>query len=67
MTAVAAGWQRPLRTGANGMIQAARQLVEAGFDPATVVEAVTTGDMTKLVHTGAYSVQLQAPTTEGAP
>jgi hypothetical protein len=40
---------------------AMRQLVEAGFDPITVVEAVTTGDMTKLKHTGNVSVQLQPP------
>ena len=40
---------------------AMRQLVEAGFEPKTVVDAVTTGDMTKLTHTGNVSVQLQPP------
>lgn len=40
---------------------AMRQLVEAGYDPGTVVAAVTTGDMTKLQHTGVFSVQLQPP------
>ena len=40
---------------------AMRQLVEAGFDPASVVDAITTGDMTKLTHTGNVSVQLQPP------
>jgi hypothetical protein len=36
-----------------------RQLVDAGFDPATVVLAVTTGDFRTLAHSGLYSVQLQ--------
>jgi phage portal protein BeeE len=36
-----------------------RQLVDGGFDPMSVVDAVTTGDMTLLVHTGNLSVQLQ--------
>ena len=43
-----------------------RQLVEAGFDPASATEAVTTGDMTKLTHTGNVSVQLQPPGTGGS-
>lgn len=41
--------------------QAIRSLVEAGYEPATVVDAVTTGDFSKLVHTGVFSVQLQPP------
>ncbi len=36
-----------------------RQLVDGGFDPTSVVAAVTTGDMSLLVHTGNLSVQLQ--------
>jgi hypothetical protein len=36
-----------------------RQLVDGGFDPVSVVDAVTTGDMTLLRHTGNLSVQLQ--------
>lgn len=36
-----------------------RQLVDGGFEPQSVVDAVTTGDMTLLVHTGNVSVQLQ--------
>lgn len=40
-----------------------RVLVDGGFDPETVVAAITSGDMTLLVHTGLPSVQLQA---EGA-
>lgn len=36
-----------------------RQLVDGGFDPQSVVDAVTTGDMTLLIHTGQLSVQLQ--------
>ena len=35
--------------------------VTAGFDPDSAVEAVTSGDLSKLVHTGLYSVQLQPP------
>lgn len=38
-----------------------RTLVDGGFDPDTVVDAVVTGDMTRLVHTGKLSVQLQSP------
>ena len=41
-----------------------RQLVDGGFDPNSVVDAVTTGDMTLLRHTGNLSVQLQ-PAGEG--
>lgn len=44
-----------------------RQLVEAGFEPSTVIDAVTTGDMTKLSHTGNVSVQLQPPGSGGTP
>lgn len=40
---------------------AIRQLVDGGFDPDTVVSAVTTGDLTQLQHTGKLSVQLQEP------
>jgi phage portal protein BeeE len=38
-----------------------RQLVDAGFKPETVVDAVTAGDLKRLVHTGLFSVQLQEP------
>ena len=40
-----------------------RTLVDGGFDPQSVIDAVTTGDMTRLAHTGTLSVQLQAPGT----
>jgi phage portal protein BeeE len=43
-----------------------RQLVDAGYEPETVVQAVSTGDMTKLKHSGLYSVQLQEPGTSAA-
>ena len=43
---------------------AIRQLVEAGFEPDSAVAAITTGDMSKLAHTGNVSVQLQ-PTGSG--
>lgn len=38
-----------------------RQLVDAGYEPDTVVAAVEAEDMTLLVHSGLYSVQLQPP------
>jgi len=34
-------------------------LISAGFEPDSAIDAVTAGDLTKLVHTGLYSVQLQ--------
>jgi phage portal protein BeeE len=34
-------------------------LVTAGYEPESVVAAVTSGDLTRLVHSGLYSVQLQ--------
>jgi phage portal protein BeeE len=40
---------------------AIRQLVEAGFDTNTVVDAISAGDMKRLSHTGLVSVQLQEP------
>lgn len=43
-----------------------RQLVDGGFDPDSVVEAVTTGDMTLLRHSGNLSVQLQPAGQTGA-
>lgn len=50
--------------------QTIRQLVEAGYDPDSVREAVLTENMALLVHTGRLSVQLQpmdAPAVEPAP
>lgn len=41
--------------------QAIKQLVEAGYEPASVIAAVTADDMSRLKHTGLYSVQLQKP------
>lgn len=38
-----------------------RTLVDGGFDPQSVIDAVTTGDMTLLQHSGSLSVQLQPP------
>jgi hypothetical protein len=38
-----------------------RTLVDGGFDPQSVIDAVTTGDMTLLTHSGTLSVQLQPP------
>ena len=41
-------------------------LIRAGFQPDSVVQAVTSGNYTVLEHTGLYSVQLQPPTPEQA-
>lgn len=38
-----------------------RTLIESGYTPESVVQAVTSGDFSKLDHTGLYSVQLQEP------
>jgi phage portal protein BeeE len=49
---------------------AMRQLIDAGFEPKTVVDAIVAGDLSRLVHTGLFSVQLQPPgttLTPGAP
>jgi hypothetical protein len=40
---------------------AIRSLADGGFDPDSVVAAVTANDMSLLVHTGRLSVQLQKP------
>jgi phage portal protein BeeE len=40
-----------------------RTLVDAGYDPATVIPAVLSENWTDLKHTGLYSVQLQPPST----
>lgn len=45
--------------------QAIRQYVDAGFEPESVVDAVNSGDLKRLAHTGLYSVQLQPPMPEG--
>lgn len=51
--------------------QAIRTLIEAGYEPDTVVAAVKAGDFTLLKHTGFVSVQLQqlggTPTPEPIP
>lgn len=41
--------------------QTMRQLIEGGYEPDSVTLAVTTGDRSKLRHTGLVSVQLQPP------
>jgi hypothetical protein len=45
---------------------AIRQLVDAGFEPETVIDAITSGDLKRLNHSGLMSVQLLPPGT-GAP
>jgi hypothetical protein len=44
-----------------------RTLSDAGFTPESVIDAVTAGDFTRLIHTGTFSVQLQPPGTVVAP
>ena len=46
--------------------QTIRTLTDAGYVPASVVEAVVTGDFTLLEHTGTFSVQLQPPSAAPA-
>jgi phage portal protein BeeE len=43
--------------------QTMRTLIDAGFAPDSVTSAVISGDLSRLVHTGLYSVQLQPPQT----
>lgn len=43
------------------------QLVNAGYEPDSVTQAVANEDMTLLQHTGLYSVQLQKPGEPGEP
>jgi hypothetical protein len=40
---------------------AANQLVSAGYDPDSIVEAIEAGDLTLLTHSGMVSVQLHSP------
>lgn len=42
-------------------------LVSAGYTPDSVVVAVETGDLTRLVHSGLYSIQLQSPGSSVPP
>jgi len=44
-----------------------RTLVDAGYTPESVVAAVKSEDWSRLIHTGLFSVQLQAPGTKAAP
>ncbi|MFI6883378.1 phage portal protein [Streptosporangium canum] len=44
-----------------------RQLVDAGYEPVSVVAAIEAEDLTLLKHSGLYSVQLQPPGTGSAP
>lgn len=44
-----------------------RQLVDAGYDPASAVAYLETGNLQELKHTGLYSVQLQRPGADTPP
>jgi len=44
-----------------------RQLVDAGYKPDSAVKAVEGENMSLLVHSGLYSVQLQPPMPDGPP
>jgi len=43
------------------------RLLDAGWESESVKEAVMTGDWSRLVHTGLFSVQLQPPQPDGPP
>jgi len=51
----------------NKQAQTIRQLVDAGYEPTSVIEAVNAEDWSRLKHSGLYSVQLQPPTTSTQP
>lgn len=45
-----------------------KQLVEAGFTPESVIDAIESNDFARLKHTGLFSIQLQEPgVTDAAP
>jgi hypothetical protein len=44
-----------------------RELINAGYEPKSVVDAVNSQDWSRLTHTGLVSVQLQAPGSTPAP
>ena len=50
----------------NVKAQAIRQLVDAGYDPLSVIDAVENDDFGRLQHSGLFSVQLQ-PALDGTP
>jgi hypothetical protein len=52
---------------ANSRALTIKTYVEAGFSPDSAAEAVRTGDLTRLQHTGLVSVQLQKPGTITQP
>jgi phage portal protein BeeE len=41
-----------------------KTLIDAGYEPDSVVAAVTSGDLSRLKHTGLFSIQLQPPGTQ---
>lgn len=47
--------------------QALKTLIDGGFVADSAIEAITTGDFSRLVHSGLVSVQLQPPGTVAAP
>jgi hypothetical protein len=47
-------------------VSSLKQLVDAGYDPISGVDAIETNDLRKLEHSGLYSVQLQPPGSEQA-
>lgn len=43
------------------------KLIQDGYEPMSIIEAIEKEDMTLLKHTGLYSVQLQPPMPDGPP
>lgn len=47
--------------------QSIKALTDAGYESQSVIDAITSGDWSRLVHTGLFSVQLQAPGSTKMP
>lgn len=52
---------------AQGKAVATKTLVDAGYEPDTVIDAIESGDFLRLKHTGLVSVQLQPPGSQTPP
>jgi phage portal protein BeeE len=50
-----------------GQAATIKSLIDSGFEAESVITAVTSGDMSRLSHTGLFSVQLQAPGSTKMP
>lgn len=55
--------QKDLAEIKSAQAQQIKTLIDAGYEPVSVVSAVTSSDYSRLKHTGLFSVQLQPPGT----